>query len=53
MLIAIPTGLSRFLGYGMFFLQFLDYWYNSEQAQTANVDMRTIPAAPHRVSSNY
>uniref|UniRef100_A0A0N5AJ82 Peroxisome assembly protein 12 n=1 Tax=Syphacia muris TaxID=451379 RepID=A0A0N5AJ82_9BILA len=49
----IPTTVSRIFGYFLFFIQFLDLFYNSElgaEFRSANTDVsRRIPPAPHEV----
>ncbi|ETN75159.1 Pex2 / Pex12 amino terminal region [Necator americanus] len=52
--LALPGIFSRLFGYGLFFVQFIDFIYNSDfGSQLKKKTFRgRVPPAPHRVSSN-
>uniref|UniRef100_A0A914XGE1 Pex N-terminal domain-containing protein n=1 Tax=Plectus sambesii TaxID=2011161 RepID=A0A914XGE1_9BILA len=54
LLTGLPTvmfsGFSKVLGFGLFFLQFLDFWYSNEQTQKLNLGALPSPPAPQLVS---
>jgi len=48
--VSLPGVISRLFGYGLFFVQFLDFWYNSglnEPLKSSSSSMVKIPPAPH------
>ena len=45
----VLAALSRSLGVGLFFLQFLDWWYNQEQLPSVQTLTHSQPPAPQIV----
>lgn len=46
-LVSIPSVLGRLLSYGLFVVQFLEYFYNDDMSNKLSLGPQLAPAPPH------